>query len=100
MKNKNLVFGCVKLDRSPNNTIENNLKLIEDMRIINTLKGSIMICNGDFNYRDIDWETYSTKRNSIHYESKFIESIKDLFLFQHVIDPTRHREGTKSTLLR
>ena len=51
------------------------------MRSINSLKSSLMICTGDFNYKDIDWETYSTKRNFIHHESKFIETIKDMFIF-------------------
>ena len=77
MKNKNLIFGCI--NRSKNNMIENNLKFIEDMRIINSVKSSLIICipTVDFNYRDIDWETYCTKRKiSIQHESKFIESIK------------------------
>ena len=79
MKNMNLIFGCIY--GSPNNMIENNLKLIEDMRSINSLKSSLMICTGDLYYRDIDWETYSTKRNSRHHESKSIKSIKDMFFF-------------------
>ena len=47
MKNKNLLFGCVY--RSPNKMIEDNLILIEDMRTINSMKSSMVICSGDFN---------------------------------------------------
>ena len=55
------------------------------MRTINSMKISMLIYTGDFSYRDIDWETYSTKKNPSHYESKFIECQR------HVSFPTCYR---------
>ena len=46
---------------------------------------------GDFNFRDIDWNTWTTNHNEESKEMKFIENLRDCFLFQHVLEPTRSR---------
>jgi hypothetical protein len=38
-----------------------------------------------FNYQDIDWENWNTKGdNTNSHEYKFVESIQDNFLHQHI----------------
>ena len=52
---------------------------------------------GDFNYPNIKWDSESTESNTV--EDKFIENIRDNFLFQHITMPTRGRLGNKSNIL-
>ncbi|VDI46292.1 Hypothetical predicted protein [Mytilus galloprovincialis] len=46
---------------------------------------------GDFDYDKINWETWSTPTNDQSREYKFIECLRDCFLYQHVLKPTRGR---------
>ena len=46
---------------------------------------------GDFNFKDIEWPSMSTHEDKESKESKFIETIQDCFLYQHVTLPTRCR---------
>ena len=55
-----------------------------------------LLIMGDFNYPDIDWENWSS--NDIT-SQKFIETVQDAYLFQHITKPTRHREGQSSNCL-
>ena len=50
----------------------------------------------DFNYPNIKWDSESTESNTV--EDKFIENIRDNFLFQHITMPTRGRLGNKSNI--
>ena len=50
-----------------------------------------MILFGDLNVPNIDWITCSTKSNEDSNDFKFIETVRDCFLYQHVINPTRGR---------
>ena len=54
---------------------------------------------GDFNYKEINWEDHTTIHSKIHPEYKFIECLRDNYLFQHVRHFTRCRtEQTRNTL--
>ena len=64
-----------------------------------SVRNSELIVVGDFNFKDIDWVTYSSTKSLNHPEFKFVENIKDLFLFQHVNEPTRYRENNKPSTL-
>ena len=57
----------------------------------------LLIC-GDFNMKDINWSNMSVNPGNAHVES-FIDTIQDLFLFQHIQEPTRFRPGTTPSLL-
>ena len=46
---------------------------------------------GDFNFKDINWETYSTHQSLDSKEAKFLNTIQDCYLYQHVTKPTRRR---------
>ena len=57
----------------------------------------MLIC-GDFNYANIDW-TNNIGHTSNSYAQQVIDQLNDLFLYQHVNGPTRHRQNqTPSTL--
>ena len=52
-----------------------------------------ILITGDFNMKDIDWNSYSTIHSDEHIEHVFIECLRDNFLYQHVFEPTRFREN-------
>ena len=57
-----------------------------------------LLIAGDFNYKDIDWKNEHAPREQ-HFMSDFIDTIQECFLFQHVTEPTRYREGDRSNTL-
>ena len=57
----------------------------------------LLIC-GDFNMKDIVWSNMSVNPRNTYVES-FIDTIQDLFLFQHIQEPTHFRPGTTPSLL-
>ena len=57
----------------------------------------LLIC-GDFNMKDINWSTMSVNPRNTHADY-FIDTIQDLFLFQHIQEPTHFRPGTTLSLL-
>jgi hypothetical protein len=46
---------------------------------------------GDFNFPKIDWKNWLTKGDKI--SENFVESIRDSYLFQHVMENTRIRDN-------
>ena len=52
---------------------------------------------GDFNFPKIDWKNWLTKgdKNS----ENFVESIRDSYMFQHVMENTRMRENCEPSTL-
>ena len=63
-----------------------------------------LICNkagyklflGDFNFPNINWNTWNTTGST---ENKFIDTLRKIFLQQHVNTPTRARGSTTPHLL-
>ena len=54
---------------------------------------------GDFNVKEINWSLCESSENQEHISYVFLEGIKDCFLFQHVREPTRFREGQTPSIL-
>ena len=55
---------------------------------------------GDFNYPDIDWDTWNSKGDSTDsVEYKFVECLQDNFLHQHITKPTRQRGSDRPNVL-
>ena len=80
-KKDDLVLGVCY--RSPAADVLYDENLIEEIEQFASGRATIM---GDFNYGDIDWGTMQADR----YSSKnFINRTQDLFLTQHVGEPTR-----------
>ena len=93
LKERNkLLFGCIYRSPTSNNTSEeNNDNLNRLLTYIAQQKYSHICIVGDFNYKNINWSTYSTPCNEQSKEAKFLDAVKDSFLYQHVLEPTRAR---------
>ena len=83
--------------RSPNSSQENNLKLLKLISYFARVSKSNMIIMGDFNFPRISWSDLHAPLHSI--EEKFVEVTLDSFMFQHVTEPTRCRDGQASNML-
>ena len=96
--NDKLLIGCVY--RSPNSQKENNAKLISGIESVCARKdySHLVIC-GDFNLPDINWKQEETSASESHISFKFLESIKNCFLTQHVVEPTHFRGEQKANVL-
>ena len=63
------------------------------------MKNSHLLIIGDFNYKDIDWKLQQSTVGIEHDTTKFLETINDCYLFQHVNEATRYREGQNESTL-
>ena len=54
---------------------------------------------GDFNYKKINWKSWTSPGDEDTYEFAFIEGIRDCFLHQHIEEPTRRRGNDEPSLL-
>ena len=87
-----MLFGCCYRSPTTTNTSSaNNDNLISLMKCISLRKYSHVCIVGDFNYKTINWKTGKTRQSDDSNEAKFIEGIRDSFLFQHVENSTRKR---------
>ena len=79
----NLLLGvCYK---SPSANAESEMALHDAMRKASECCESMVIV-GDFNHRTIDWRTLQSGAEG----SAFLDLTQDLFLTQHVLEPTRN----------
>lgn len=93
-----LLLGLIY--RSDSGSRENNNQLCNLFGEATTLGYSHLMVMGDFNYPDINWETYNSKGDSTETkEYKFVECIQENYLFQHVKKPTRWRGGDTPNVL-
>ena len=92
----NIVF--VSIYRSPSSPHENNIQLNNFLRAIGRNKKKHILC-GDMNFRDIDWDNYTTNHDENSKEHQFLEAIKDSFLEQHIDRPTRVKGNCEPSLL-
>ena len=99
LKNKTkLLFGCIY--RSDGGSEENNAELLNMIRSTSGLKYSHVVITGDFNLPDINWKHWTTKSvKPSNLNFKFVECLRDTFMFQHVLNPTRGRDTTNTNLL-
>ena len=63
------------------------------------LKYTSTVILGDFNFPEIDWNTWAVSKNENHPAFHFIECIRDNFLYQHSDSFTRFREGQDPSCL-
>ena len=87
-----LLFACCYRSptKSPSSETNNtNLNLL--LKKIYTSKYSHRCIVGDFNYRGINWSSWTTTEGSESTEASFIDTVKDCFYHQHIDKPTRKR---------
>ena len=99
LESNNILYaGCIYRSPSSNpyHSVTNLCHLLET---VNATNPSHLLIAGDFNLPQIDWRLNLCNASESHYASQFFSTIQDLFLFQHVTEPTRFREGTSPSLL-
>lgn len=97
VKHDKLLIGCIY--RSDSGSQENNEMLLELFRHSMSLNYSHYLIIGDFNFNKISWDNWYTSRSESSNEYKFIECIRDCFLYQHVTRPTRYRADDEPSII-
>lgn len=99
INNDNLLLGLIY--RSPSMTDKDqNLKLVELIQECCQKKFTHLLIMGDFNFPNIDWNNWTINSTSVeNIESKFIETLQDNGLEQHVNQPTRWRGNNNPSIL-
>ena len=96
-KHKKILVGCMY--RSTSSSTVNNELLMNKITRANELAGpNNLLLLGDFNLKEINWLENDPGGDIESLPCKFYECIKDCFLYQHVLVPTRFRGEQKSTL--
>ena len=94
--NDSLTVGCVY--RSPSSDISTSTTLLNELlRSVSSSCTHLLVC-GDFNYPSIDWTT-GYGRTSEPCAQQFLDTLQDLFLYQHIDLPTRYRQSQVSNTL-
>ena len=75
--------------------------LLDDLflSVCNDKRYTHLLIMGDFNYPQIDWLNWTSSECSDHPSTKFIETRRDSFLFQHILTPTRFRQNQQPNTL-
>ena len=94
---KSMMF-CL-LYRSPTSTLINNGAINNAIRALSQDKYSHILFAGDFNYPHIDWNTYEHRGTENDKEFLFIETLRDCYLTQHIMKPTRGRGDNNPSIL-
>ena len=93
-----LVAGC--LYRSPSTSPGESIEEIANLfRMVHDMNPSHLLICGDFNIPQIDWTLHLCLAHETHIAQKFLSIIQECLLFQHVLNPTRFREGEVSNIL-
>ena len=95
-----LLFGCFY--RSPTSTTasdQNNDKLNNLLRHMTQKNYSHICLVGDFNFPDINWDSWMSPHIEESKESKFIDTVQSCYLHQHTHLPTRRRGNDNPSLL-
>ena len=93
-----LLFGCIY--RSDKGKTENNTELLKLMKTVSDTNYKLITVVGYFNIPGINWQHWTTQSdNPNNYEFKFIECVRDSFMFQHVTAPTRCRGNDNPNVL-
>lgn len=98
---KNTLIGCIYRSGTPSTAEKNDIDLHHTLRTAAELPGyAHRVIMGDFNLNKITWDpepSIPTGHIEETTESKFIDCIQDTYLYQHVIEPTRYRDGHTPT---
>lgn len=87
-----LLVGCIY--RSPNSSDDNNTDINKALKQFSDGRSHVLIM-GDFNHPEINWTDETSPTDPNHRAYKFMEAVRDSFLYQHVTEPT-HTRGTQT----
>ena len=93
-----LLVGCMYRSPSanPHQSVEEIANLLHEVHLS---APSHLLITGDFNLPQIDWESSFCSASDTHYAHKFLATVQDCLLFQHITRPTRYRDGETPNLL-
>ena len=77
-----ILFGCIY--RSPSSESENNVNLCKLLEKSCEKDCTHYVVLGDFNYKEIDWNSNMVEGRNLKGGQAFLNCINDLFLYQHV----------------
>ena len=98
--NKNESLLIASLYRRGESTDENNESLIELFNEISKSSYNHIVIMGDLNFNDIDWVNITCKSTDPnHFSCRFIECVRDSFMYQHVTESTRQRGNDRPSCL-
>ena len=92
-----VLVGCIY--RSPNCSASEEEPFNKLLVEASTCNTSHKLIFGDFNHPQIDWRNESCAQALDHPANKFLEAVRDSFLFQHVLNSTHSRPGQKANTL-
>ena len=98
--NMKLLISCIY--RSPNKTNQECISDLADLLNLThfgNIHYDLRLIIGDFNMKEIDWDTSTTSTSEQHISTQFLEIVRDSFLTQHVKEPTRYREHETPSIL-
>ena len=88
------------INRSPSGDPHQSVDdLCQLLRTVCALNPSHLLVVGDFNLPQVDWRHNLCTVPETHFAFHFFSTVQDLFLFQHVTEPTRFRDGVRPSLL-
>ena len=93
---KRLLIGVIY--RSPNSTEDNNMKMLDILRIASATKVDYLMVCGDFNLPKINWEGNQCLDTETSFTAAFMEAVEQLNWFQHSRNDTRFRGMQRSCL--
>ena len=83
----NLIFGCFYRSPTTASTSEkSNANLNNLLKYLSGKKCSHQCFVGNVNFRNINWFRWTTPYNKESKETQFIETIRDCYLYQHLLD--------------
>ena len=95
-----MIFGCFYRSPTPSSTSEvNNSHLNQLLNNLSNKPYSHKCFVGDFNLKDINWDSWNTFHNEESKEAKFIEAVRDSFFYQHNQQNSRKRGNDTPSLL-
>ena len=97
INSEKILLGCIY--RSPSSSVENNESLNKLLDQLPSVQHDHLVIVGDFNFKEIDWENKIVKASEDHPATKLYDKTNDLFLTQHVHEPTRFRNGQVPSVL-
>ena len=86
--------------RSPNSEKEENKLLCTLMKEVDRCGYSHLLITGDFNYPTINWNNWTTPgEREDGQEFLFVECLREMYVYQHVNEPTRGRGSDEPHIL-
>ena len=78
---------------------KNNANLNNLLKYLSRKKYSHQCFVRDFNFRNIKWFTWTAPHNEKSKGAQFIETIRDCYLYQHLLEPTRSQSTDNPSLI-